>query len=945
MNSQTYRLVFNKSRGCLIAVGEHARSSAGGGCACARRSKRQSINAGKTYTQTGSDVLTPAGDIAITAKAVDIKEARETGSQSTEKKFKQSGLTLAVTSPVVAALQTVQSQIQAAGNTSSGRMQALAGANAAFNLKQAADAVKAGQGDANGQVLTGNKNPDGTLEMKDANAADKAGGIGISISVGSSSSQSKQQSSADTAKGSKVNAGGNVTITATATGAGKDSDITVRGSNIEAGKATSLKADDQVNLLAASNTTSESSSNQSKSGSVGVAMQLGNGGGGMGVTASASKATGQGAGNGVTYTNTQVAGNTVNIESGGDTTLKGAVVKASQVTANVGGNLSIESLQDTNQYKESSKSAGGSIMAGTGVSGSVNLAKSSINSNYQSVGEQSAIRAGDGGFQVNVKGDTTLTGGQITSTQAAIDSNKNSFQTGGTLTTTDLQNSAKYSAQSISVGVGTGSLPGQGSKLSSAGFGTDSGNASSTTTAGISGVTGNTQARTGDKSTSIAPIFDKDKTQKEVAAQVAITSEFGKQVIPLAAKTADDKAIELRRQGNEEEAKKWDEGGIYRTTLYTALGGLTGGAAGATGAAVNATVIPTLGEEIAKLNLPEGVRQVTTQVVSVAVGAAAGGAAGVSTALPQTAYNYVSHSPFANVRKTVSQENARLMNQCGANCTEQDFKRIDQQMAKLEVAGNLTAISQNSKLSTAQALQLGDALAALLPVYGSPIAAYQAISGKSLSGQDLGTAERFFNGVAAAVPMGSAAYKVVTDAAVAAKAEAAAIAKAKVNNNFYAEGASSAPAGLNTSAGVIAANPDKTTTVLGRWSPDMKNVIGDTPSGSAGQLTPGSALAKTEDFGAKPGGFNVLNVPKSVEDAAGTQFFEKVNKPFLDEAIKRGDDVALGTIPSVKKDVIELETGALRGNFAKELDYLVRNDYKPVNVSPAQWTTIKGWFK
>jgi len=33
--------------------------------------------------------------------------------------------------------------------------------------------------------------------------------------------------------------------------------------------------------------------------------------------------------------------------SGGDTTLKGAVVKADQVTANVGGNLNIESLQDS----------------------------------------------------------------------------------------------------------------------------------------------------------------------------------------------------------------------------------------------------------------------------------------------------------------------------------------------------------------------------------------------------------------------------------------------------------------------------------------------------------------------------------------------------------------------------------------------------------------------
>lgn len=36
---------------------------------------------------------------------------------------------------------------------------------------------------------------------------------------------------------------------------------------------------------------------------------------------------GQGAGNGVTYTNTHVAGSTVNIDSGGDTMLKGAVVK------------------------------------------------------------------------------------------------------------------------------------------------------------------------------------------------------------------------------------------------------------------------------------------------------------------------------------------------------------------------------------------------------------------------------------------------------------------------------------------------------------------------------------------------------------------------------------------------------------------------------------------
>ena len=188
------------------------------------------INAVGAFTQTGSDVITPKGDIAITAQKVDITEARETGSQSAEQKFKQSGLTVAVTSPVLSALQTASSQLQAAGNTRSGRMQLLAGANAAFNLKQAADALKAGQGDANGMVKTGAQNPDGTPktnadgtpETTQGNAADKAGGIGISISVGSSSSQSKQSSSADNARGSSINAGGNVSIKATGDGQGSN---------------------------------------------------------------------------------------------------------------------------------------------------------------------------------------------------------------------------------------------------------------------------------------------------------------------------------------------------------------------------------------------------------------------------------------------------------------------------------------------------------------------------------------------------------------------------------------------------------------------------------------------------------------------------------------------------------------------------------------------------
>jgi filamentous hemagglutinin len=320
------------------------------------------------------------------------------------------------------------------------------------------------------------------------------------------------------------------------------------------------------------------------------------------------------------------------------------VVKASQVTANVGGNLSIESLQDTNQYKESSKSAGGSIMVGAGVSGSINLAKSSINSNYQSVGEQSAIRAGDGGFQVNVEGKTTLTGAQITSTQAAIDNNKNSFQSGGTLTTTDLQNTASYEAKSVSVGLGAG-----GGKVapSGVGFGSDSGNAASTSTAGISGVAGNTAARTRDKETGIGQVFDKEKVKAEVTAQVAITSEFGKNFTTVVGKYSESKLEEAKANKDQAGIEAWKEGGTNRVALHAVVGGLTGGAAGAVGAGAASAAAPVLDDLQGRLQQglqKAGLGEDASKLIgSLASGTAAAGigatASGGSVSGGATAFN------------------------------------------------------------------------------------------------------------------------------------------------------------------------------------------------------------------------------------------------------------------------------------------------------------------
>ena len=700
------------------------------------------IVAGRNYRQVGSDVLSPAGDINVAAQDIAIVEARSSQREQTEQKFSQSGLTVAITAPALSAVQGMANTAQAVGHTGNSRTQALGAATLALQGRElAAEAGKVGD------ALTQGKSPA------------EAASVGISISIGGSKSQSTSDTRSNNAQASSLQAGGNINLVASGAGAG--SNLLIQGSEVKAGDTVSLSADNQVNVLASQDTTEHDKRSKNSSASIGVGISFG-AETRVGVTVSASAGKGAGTGQDVSQNNSHIeAGKQILIKSGGDTNLRGAVVAANTVKADVGGDLTIESLQDTSHYRESNKQVGGSVTFGPAPGASVSASASKINSDYASVSEQSGIRAGDGGFQVNVKGKTELTGGAITSTDKAVQENKNSFNSAGGLSTSDVQNTASYDASASGFTVGVGSSLGS----SGAGVGSDNGNASSTTQAAISGVAGNAEARTGDSEVGITPIFDKDKVKAEVGAQVAITTAFTQQAVPAAARFADDRAIALRREGKEDEARKWDEGGEYRVAMHAGIGLLAGGIGGAAGAATSAAAVPVIGEQIASLNLPEPVRQGLTQVVGAAVGGAVGGTAGAASAQTQTALNYVSHSPFTNVRRTVSQENARLMNQCGANCTEQDMRRIDQQMVKLETAGNLAAIGKNSKLTTEQAVQLGETLAALLPVYGTPIALYQAVSGNSLTGKELGTAERVLNVAAAALPLGSAAYKLVTTAA------------------------------------------------------------------------------------------------------------------------------------------------------------------------------------
>ncbi|WP_432239978.1 hemagglutinin repeat-containing protein [Herbaspirillum robiniae] len=667
-----------------------------------------SIVAGNAYAQTGSSVLAPKGDIDITAKKVDILAAIDSERNTQDMVFTQSGLTLQITSPIISAIQTVQQMKKAAESTSDSRMQLLAAANVGFAGKNAVDAIKAGQGQtidgkAN-QIATGETGPDGKPVTRDSNDADKAGGINLAISIGASKNESHSESNANTARSSTVFAGGNVNIAAQ--GDGVNSNIVVQGSDIKAGVNATLKADNEVKLLAAQNTTEQHSNNKGISGSVGISI----GTDGLMFNAGLSGSRGRGDGNDVTQVNTHVdAGNKLSISSGTDTTLAGAVASGKQVVMNVGtsgsGNLNIASLQDTSTYKSKQESLGVSMSVGMGkMSGSLNASRSTVDGNYASVNEQSGINAGDGGFQINVAGNTDLKGGKIASTDKAAANGKNSLTT-QTLTQSDIKNRSDYKAESQSIGIGAGY---GGSKLSmngtGVGIGSSSGSASSTTRSGISQgdikITDSSaqQSKTGltaeqtlagintdvsserDTSGKITKTWNGQQLQNEVQAQAQITQMFGREAAKAIGTYATEQVNELNRKikkaSPEEKAAliaerdKWEEGGLYRTALHTAAGALGGGIDGALGAATSSMAMPQIGKLIDGLDLPQAVKQGLAQVTATALGGIVGGTSGLAAGVNVEANNRQLHVTEKELLKKNAARFAKQLFDTG-NPTEQ----------------------------------------------------------------------------------------------------------------------------------------------------------------------------------------------------------------------------------------------------------------------------------
>uniref|UniRef100_UPI0035CFC700 hemagglutinin repeat-containing protein n=1 Tax=Bartonella sp. AA9NXGY TaxID=3243443 RepID=UPI0035CFC700 len=346
-------------------------------------------------------------------------------------------------------------------------------------VKDVKDAVKRfGHGDTKHKIGNGiilglkgkdlyNKGKDLYNGIKSGSTKDsllKMVDISTSVTVGFKTEKEEKSSQTSTAVTNSIEAGRSVNMKAhkgSIHGVGADiiagtNPVYALGNDPQSGNI-NLEAGQHITFESAQNKKSKQKHSQSASMNIGASY----GTGGAGVTGSAAFSQGEGSSEQVQQKNSHIDGTgTVHTTSGANTTLAGAVVSGERVEMEVGGDFTVVSRSDTGQTSSKKNSVSVGVKGNgkpDGASINVSFQNDQSSSDYHSVVEQSGIKARDDGFEITVKDKTTLTGGIIESTALA---EKNSLTT-GSISTSDISNSASAKASSDGISIAAGGAMGE----------------------------------------------------------------------------------------------------------------------------------------------------------------------------------------------------------------------------------------------------------------------------------------------------------------------------------------------------------------------------------------------------------------------------------------------------------------------------------------------------
>ena len=361
-----------------------------------------------------------------------------------------------------------------------------------------------------------------------------------------------------------------------------------------------------------------------------------------------------------------------------------------------------------NQSELTSSSSGFSVSVcwffctGVPVIGSVGVSEQSIKHSYLSAVGQSGIAAGDGGFDIKVKGGTELVGAAITSSAAAGDNRL----TTASLSSRDLENAQSTQSKSSSLSVGY-----SGASMLT----TLAGNAAQNIMGNLQGnaalpknssQSGTTQSVISPATITITGSGDaaKDASSRQTAEQLTArdaASANGSLTNTLTLQQAQALQAEVAKQRENMEAAKlvgavlsnvvgdlaakqgWKEGGPEKIALHGMVGlieakiGGGSAAAGALGAMSQEVMAPILsdylkengfvvGSDEYKALIQLGATLVGTAVGALATGDVQGASTGANAAFVGVTNNYLTHPQItkkqAELAKAKSEEDRKEIN-------------------------------------------------------------------------------------------------------------------------------------------------------------------------------------------------------------------------------------------------------------------------------------------
>ena len=360
--------------------------------------------------EIGASAVLARKDISITGENVQISSKDNVYHSEEKHEYKKSGLTVSANGGAADILTNTIDYAKKASNARDKQLKALYGAEVYQTIAKGKDVLK----DLSGKGMPG-----------------------VSVGIGTSSFKAETHTETIEAVGSNLLANNDIHITA-------KKDIEMKGSQV-IGNNVSMNAGENITLNAAENRSTSDTKQSSKSSQAGMNFAPT----GNSFYANASKGQGNETEETLIHTGSQViARKDLMMESGEDTTLRGSNAYGDKVTMKVGGTLTIESVQDKDNYTSHNESKGMGLSTGTskttnGHGGlTVGTSEGNTDSTYESVTNQAGITASNQGYDISVKANTYLKGGLIDSNASK---DKNTITT-GTLTWEDVENKADYKA-------------------------------------------------------------------------------------------------------------------------------------------------------------------------------------------------------------------------------------------------------------------------------------------------------------------------------------------------------------------------------------------------------------------------------------------------------------------------------------------------------------------